>query len=283
MLNPDHPGDTCPEFWKNNTTFRIREIADTAGSSSDPIPQSVAKCRRIQDGTSPDVAMVAAASVNTRDKSDAVSDEGQDIDHLVVKYTQLIPKFEFVAKVPPTWFHMSASERDEHMRVKNPDLWAVYRKVIQQSNRYDEIKYNRLKYVLSIPSLRDPEPDEVDETLVAPTKIEVVTRQSGPLEPDLLNTGYVPPPVQTVDDDDEVMPPPPPRRIDGDTMANGEGDDVDASWEMPQRADEEDVDMASSIATVASVTLPASAESASAVSGDVPRTADPAEAGENNP
>ena len=59
-------------------------------------------------------------------------------------------------------------------------------------------------------------------------------------------------------------------------MANGEGDDVDASWDMLQRADEEDVDMASSIATVASVTLPASTESASAVSGDVPRTAEAA-------
>ena len=42
--------------------------------------------------------MVAAASVSIRDTGVAVSEEGNDID-VSVKYTQLMPRFEFVAKV----------------------------------------------------------------------------------------------------------------------------------------------------------------------------------------
>ena len=77
--------------------------------------------------------------------------------------------------------------------------------------------------------------------------------------------------------------PPPPPRVHSDIMANGEGDDEDANWEMPTRGEEEDIDMASSMATVASVSIPASAESVSGVSGDVPRTADPVEARTSTP
>ena len=284
MLFPDHPGGECPQFWKNNSMFRIREISDTAGSSNDPIPQSESKCRKSQAGTSPGAAMVAAASVNIRDTGVAVSEEGNDME-VSVKYTQLMPRFEFVAKVSPGWFHMNAFERDEHMRVKNPELWAVFRQVIQQSNRLDEIRANRAKYAAHIPSLRDQDdPDEANEALVAPTKIEVVLLPAGPLEPELLNDGFTPPEVQTIANNvDEAMPPPPPPRADSSIMANGEGDDIDASWEMAPRVEEEDIDMASSIATVASVSLPASAESASAVSGDVPRTADSVDGGNSLP
>ena len=107
---------------------------------------------------------------------------------------------------------------------------------------------------------------------------------AGPLEPELLNDGFTPPEVQTIANNvDEAMPAPPPPRADSSIMANGEGDDIDASWEMAPRVEEEDIDMASSIATVASVSLPASAESASAVSGDVPRTADSVDGGNSIP
>jgi len=294
MLNPDHPGEKCPEFWKNNTTFKIREIADTAGSSSDPIPESVAKCRKSEEGTSPGAAMVAASSVtldragvNFMNTGVAVSEEGNDSD-VSVKFTQLTPKLEFVAKVSQGWFQMDACQRDEHMRIKNPELWLANREVIQKSNRLDEIRAKRLEYAANIPGLREHLNAEEDAyiNLVAPTKIEVIMHPAGPLESELLNDGFEPAAVQTIGEGEEVELPPPPPRVHSSIMANGEGDDIDASWEMPTRGEEEDIDMASSMATVASVTIPAgaaSAESVSGVSGDVPRTADPVEASTSTP
>ena len=144
--------------------------------------------------------MVAASSmtldragVNFVNTGVAVSEEGNDSD-VSVKFTQLAPKLEFVAKVSQGWFQMDAQQRDEHMRIKNPDLWIHNREVIQKSNRLDEIRAKRLQYAANIPGLRDHLSEEEDAyiNLVAPTKIEVIMHPAGPLERGLLNEGFEP-------------------------------------------------------------------------------------------